>query len=50
VNKTNITLEENAYFKESMLVALSEQNYGNFSLEENNAFVKLNIGDLQSES
>ena len=50
VNKTNITLEENAYFKESMLVALSEQNYGNFSLEENNAFVKLNIGDLHSES
>ena len=39
--KTNFLLEEKAYFKDSILLKLSQKDYGNFSIEESNPFLKI---------
>ena len=40
-SKTEFMLEENAYFKDSVLLKLSPKVYGNFSIEETNPFLKI---------
>lgn len=40
-SKTDFMLEENAYFKDSVLLKLSPKVYGNFSIEETNPFLKI---------
>jgi hypothetical protein len=40
-SKTEFMLEENAYFKDSVLLKLSPKVYGNFSIEESNPFLKI---------
>ena len=44
-SKTNFALEEKAYFKDSVLLKLSNDSYGNFSMEENRPFLKISFLD-----
>ena len=39
--KTEFLLEEKAYFKDSVLLRLSPNDFGNFSIEESNPFLKI---------
>jgi len=39
--KTDFLLEEKAYFKDSILLKLSKKDFGNFSIEESNPFLKI---------
>ena len=39
--KTDFMLEEKAYFKDSVLLKLSPKNYGNFSIDDTNSFLKI---------
>ena len=39
--KTNYQLEEKAFFKDSVLLKLNSKDYGNFSIEETNPFLKI---------
>ena len=39
--KTDYMIEEKAYFKDSILLKLSPKDYGNFSIEEANPFLKI---------
>ena len=39
--KTEFLLEEKAYFKDSVLLRLSPNDFGNFSIEETNPFLKI---------
>ena len=39
--KTELQLEEKAYFKDSVLLRLSPNDFGNFSIEESNPFLKI---------
>ena len=39
--KTEYLLEEKAYFKDSVLLRLSPNDFGNFSIEETNPFLKI---------
>ena len=39
--KTDFLLEEKAYFKDSILLKLSRKDFGNFSIEESNPFLKI---------
>ena len=39
--KTEFFLEEKAYFKDSVLLRLSPNDFGNFSIEESNPFLKI---------
>ena len=39
--KTEFQLEEKAYFKDSVLLRLSPNDFGNFSIEESNPFLKI---------
>ena len=41
--KTEYSLEEKAYFKDSALLRLDQKNFGNFSFEERNNFLKINF-------
>ena len=41
--KTDFLLEEKAYFKDSILLKLSQKDFGNFSIEDNNPFLKINF-------
>ena len=38
---TDFLLEEKAYFKDSILLKLSKKDFGNFSIEESNPFLKI---------
>ena len=38
---TDFVLEEKAYFKDSILLKLSKKDFGNFSIEESNPFLKI---------
>ena len=39
--KTEFLLEEKAYFKDSVLLRLSQKDFGNFSIEESHPFLKI---------
>ena len=39
--KTDFLLEEKAYFKDSILLRLSQKDFGNFSIEDTNPFLKI---------
>ena len=39
--KTDFLLEEKAYFKDSILLKLSQKDFGNFSIEDSNPFLKI---------
>ena len=41
--KTDFLLEEKAYFKDSILLKLSQKDFGNFSIEDSNPFLKINF-------
>ena len=41
--KTDFLLEEKAYFKDSILLKLSQKDFGNFSIEDTNPFLKINF-------
>ena len=38
---TNYVLDQKAYFKDSVLLRLSSKNYGNFSIDDKNPFLKI---------
>jgi len=43
LNNTPYHLEDKAYFKDSVLMRLNENTYGNFSLEKGNPFLKISF-------